>query len=185
MRLLAGFLCCCVAGCGLRVPPIPPGAADQRAQGASAGTWTAEGRCRVESGGDRVSCTLVVRATPGAVRLVLMADEGPVLLDVDGVGRVHGGRPDARLTRVATLLGQIAGHTWLPRDDQPRREGEVRRSDGPDGTRWYGGDPVLLRAVSGLGPTVFIENWRQRDQMLLPHHVRAEAMGVSIELILR
>ena len=48
------------------------------------------------------------------------------------------------------------------------------------------GDPVLLRAVSGLGPTVLIEDWRLRkDGYLVPHHVRAEAAGIRVELTLR
>lgn len=73
--------------------------------------------------------------------------------------------------------------------------GDVRRQDvrqtnstpgniGPIiATRWYGGDPVLLRRVEGGGWPLQISDYRMTPLGLMAHHIRADGpLGAEITL---
>jgi hypothetical protein len=161
-----------------RVQPLPT----------AVGAWTnADARCLVEMPTRRISCRAIIkRQADGAVRLALITDEGPLLCDVtaDQTGAtVHQTIPD--LTKAAPWLGRAAWLAW----GQPSTPGEPiwdddrLRLNQPDVTRWYGGDPLLLRRVDMGMSTVVIGDYRLLDGQLRPH--RADLMAPLMSISLR
>ena len=68
-------------------------------------------------------------------------------------------------------------------DNERTWENDRLRATAGDAVRWYGGDPILLRAIEGGGLDVLIEDWRPLGAQWLPHEARAEGpFGITIRL---
>ncbi len=176
-----------LAGCGPRVPPIPAVARQQVPRSAPNAPWVGRGRLEVVTPtGRRISCTAIVRALgTGTVRAAFLSDEGIELVEVEGgpgVATVTKAIPDLATAapHLARLIAQAYGgapvevRTW---------EGEVLVGRVGAEQRWYGGDPVLLRAVTGGGLDLVLEDWRQLGGELLAYEARAEGpLGLTIRV---
>nr|MBA3936709.1 hypothetical protein [Planctomycetota bacterium] len=136
--------------------------------------------------GRRISCTAIVRALgTGTVRAAFLSDEGIELVEVEGgpgVATVTKAIPDmvTAAPHLARLIAQAYGgapievRTW---------DGDVLVGRAGGEQRWYGGDPVLLRAVTGDGLDLVIEDWRQLGGELLAYEARAEGpFGLTIRV---
>ncbi len=188
------------SSCASRVSTIPPLARQQvAASGSPSAEWVArDGRLTLTSGwmggGRRISARVAVhRMADGRVRFGLISDEGVVLADllVDGDSvTALALRPEIEPT--VGVLAHLVRQTWAaPRDllvvEGPpaapsAMERSVRLGQWGTSTRIYGGDPVLLRTVSGGGPDLVIEDYRLEPMGLIAHAVRAEGLGYSVQI---
>ncbi len=179
-----------VAGCAARVSPIPPTARAQvPASGSPAAVeWVArDGRLTLVGGGRRISARIAVhRLADGRVRFGIITDEGVVLADlvVDGESVTAVAlRPEVEPT--VGVLAHLVRQAWVTPRDEPHLDGAVAIGQWGASRRTYGGDPVLLRTVSGGGPDLVIEDYRLEPLAptgLLAHAVRAEGLGYSVQL---
>lgn len=174
VRALALLAVLALAACARPGPPVGELAAEQAVPAPPAETWTASGRCLLEAPGLRLSGRAVVRRLADEVRLALIADEGPVAIELraaaDGV-RVLRAR-DA-LRPAAPWLGALAWQAWGAPGGAPQRDGDRWRARDGAAERWYGGDPVLLRAVAVPGAVAAVGDWRPGASW--PRALRIEA----------
>lgn len=146
--LLAGALL--AAGCARPGAPLPALAERQRPLPVAAGAWSAAGRCLLEGPGRRLEGRAeVVRGADG-LRVALHAAEGPPAIELavaaDGVVSVL--RCADGLHPAADWLGLLAWQVWGAPAGQPAPDGDRWLAEDGRARRWYGGDPLLLRAVS-------------------------------------
>jgi hypothetical protein len=136
--------------------------------------------------GKRLSGTAILRSLgDGAVRAAFLSDEGLLLADLtakDGAWTVA--RSVADMERALPHLGRLVAQAYARIDDHERTWDDDRlRAQAGDTVRWYGGDPVLLRAVEGGGLDLLLEDWRMFGTDLLPYEARAEGpFGITIRL---
>jgi hypothetical protein len=188
MRRAALILIACVAviGCTPRVPEVPQSARGQTPRAAPLTPWVGKGRLEVVAPGKRLSGTAILRSLgDGSVRAAFLSDEGVLLADLtakDGAWTVT--KNVADLERALPHLGWLVAQAYAEVDDGERTwdAGRLRAQAG-DAVRWYGGDPLLLRAITGSGFDVLVEDWRMTPTAILPHEARAEGpFGITIRL---
>lgn len=178
--------CVVIAGCSPRVPEVPASARQQTPRASAVTAWVGKGRLEVVAPGKRLSGTAILRSLgDGAVRAAFLSDEGLLLADLtakDGTWTVT--RSVADMERALPHLGRLVAQAYARVDDATRTWDDDRlRADVGDATRWYGGDPVLLRAVEGGGLDLLVEDWRMIGSDLIPHEARAEGpFGITIRL---
>ncbi|HEX3135528.1 MAG TPA: hypothetical protein VHX44_18335 [Planctomycetota bacterium] len=175
-----------VVGCSPRVPEVPASARGQTPRSAPLTPWVGKGRLEVVAPGKRLSGTAILRSLgDGAVRAAFLSDEGLLLADLtakDGAWTVA--RSVADMERALPHLGRLVAQAYARIDDHERTWDDDRlRAQAGDTVRWYGGDPVLLRAVEGGGLDLLLEDWRMFGTDLLPYEARAEGpFGITIRL---
>lgn len=174
------------AGCSPRVAEVPESARGQVPRAAPLSPWVGKGRLEVVAPGKRLSGTAILRSLgDGAVRAAFLSDEGVLLADLtakDGVWTVA--RSVADMERALPHLGRLVAQAYARIDDHERTwEDDRLKAQAGDAVRWYGGDPVLLRAVEGGGLDLLLEDWRTLGADLLPYEARAEGpFGITIRL---
>lgn len=176
-----------VAGCSPRVPEVPESARGQTPRAAPLTPWVGKGRLEVVAPGKRLSGTAILRSLgDGSVRAAFLSDEGLLLVDLtakDGTWSVT--KSVADMERALPHLGRLVAQGYASIEDTKERTWEDDRLRAPagDALRWYGGDPVLLRAVEGGGLDLLVEDWRMVGTNLIPHEARAEGpFGITIRL---
>lgn len=177
----------CLAGCSPRVPSVPESARGQTPRAAPTTPWVGKGRLEVVAPGKRLSGTAILRSLgDGSVRAAFLSDEGLLLADLtakDGTWTVT--KSVADMERALPHLGRLVAQAFARVDDAATRtwDDDRLRADAGDTIRWYGGDPVLLRAVEGGGLDMLVEDWRMVGTDLIPHEARAEGpFGITIRL---
>ncbi len=174
------------SGCGPRVAPVPDAARGQTPRAAPTTAWIGKGRLEVVAPGRRVSGTAILRSLgDGAVRAAFLSDEGLLLADLtarDGTWSVTRSIPD--LERALPHLGRLVAQAYAAvAEGEPTWDDDRLRIQTGDALRWYGGDPILLRAVEGGGLDLLVEDWRPLAIGLFPHEARAEGpFGITIRL---
>jgi len=181
------FLSACVPR---DVPPVPAASRDQQASGGGPRVaWRGEGRLEIARPGLRQSVAVWLRVTPGAqggeVRAALVGDGGVQLADLalaDGSVVVHQVVGDLR--ERAALLATVIGQAYGAFPGEARTWQDDRLRGGSAGvTRWYGGDPLLLRRVEGIDWPLVLADYRLVGGRLIAHEVRAEGpFGSEIRL---
>ena len=139
-----------------------------------------------------MSCTALVRGLgDGRARLALMSDEGLQLADLTSTAdgyETNQALDDLR--KALPALGRMLRQAYATPVEQGRRQwcdGRLAGLSGKD-TRWFGGDPVLLRAVQGDGLDIVIEDYRPLSASsgsgeLLAREVRAAGpFGITIRI---
>lgn len=180
------LVCVFIAGCSPRVPEVPASARGQTPRAAALTAWVGKGRLEVIAPGKRLSGTAILRSLgDGAVRAAFLSDEGILLADLtakDGAWTVTRNVPD--MERALPHLGRLVAQAYARVDDTTRTWDDDRlRAQAGDAVRWYGGDPILLRAVEGGGLDLLVEDWRMVGADLIPHEARAEGpFGITIRL---
>ncbi len=176
-----------IAGCSPRVPWVPEAARGQTPRAAPLTPWIGKGRLEVVAPGKRLSGTAILRSLgDGSVRAAFLSDEGLLLADLtarDGTWTVT--KSVADMERALPHLGRLVAQAYARVDDNATRtwDDDRLRADAGDAIRWYGGDPVLLRAIEGGGLDVLLEDWRMAGGDLIPHEARAEGpFGITIRL---
>ena len=176
-----------IAGCSPRVPEVPASARGQTPRAAALTAWVGKGRLEVVAPGKRLSGTAILRSLgDGAVRAAFLSDEGILLADLtakDGAWTIT--RSVADMERALPHLGRLVAQAYARVDDAGSRtwDDDRLRAEAGDAIRWYGGDPVLLRAVEGGGLDLLVEDWRMIGTDLIPHEARAEGpFGITIRL---
>jgi hypothetical protein len=175
-----------LSACSPRVPEVPAAARGQTPRAAPITPWIAKGRLEVVAPGKRLSGTAIVRSLgDGAVRAAFLSDEGILLTDLtakNGSWTVTRSIPD--MERALPHLGRLIAQAYAQVADNERTwENDRLRATAGDAVRWYGGDPILLRAIEGGGLDVLIEDWRPLGAQWLPHEARAEGpFGITIRL---
>lgn len=183
LPLMAAVL---LGGCSPRVPEVPAAARVQIPQASALTPWVGKGRLEVVAPGKRLSGTAIVRSLgDGSVRAAFLSDEGVLLADLtakDGTWTVAKSIND--MERALPHLGRLVAQGYARVADAERTWDDDRlRAQAGDTIRWYGGDPILLRAVEGDGLDLLLEDWRVTTAGLLPHEARAEGpFGITIRL---
>ena len=178
--------CVLIVGCSPRVPEVPASARHQTPRASALSAWVGKGRVEVVAPGKRLSGTAILRSLgDGAVRAAFLSDEGLLLADLtakDGTWTVSKSVTD--MDRALPHLGRLVAQAYARIDDATRTWDDDRlRAEVSDTIRWYGGDPVLLRAVEGGGLDLLVEDWRMIGTDLIPHEARAEGpFGITIRL---
>jgi hypothetical protein len=136
-----------------------------------------------------MSGSVIVRGLgDGSVRAAFLSDEGLLLVDFtarDGSYSPHKVIKD--MEQALPHLGRLVAHAYGTVNETERiwEDGRLLATH-KDTVRWYGGDPVLLRAVTGDGLDVLVEDYRLLGYELLAHEVRAEGpFGITIRLRLQ
>lgn len=175
-----------IAGCSPRVAGVPQAARGQTPQAAALTPWVGKGRLEVVAPGKRLSGTAILRSLgDGSVRAAFLSDEGVLLADLtakDGTWTVAKHITD--MERALPHLGRLVAQGYAHVADAERTWDDDRlRAQTGDTVRWYGGDPILLRAVEGDGLNLLLEDWRVTAAGFLPHEARAEGpFGITIRL---
>lgn len=178
-----------VSGCGVRVPVVPEIAREQTPRAAPIQAWVGKGRLEVVAPGKRLSGSVIIRGLgDGAVRAAFLSDEGLLLADFtaqNGNYTVHKVITD--MEQALPHLGRIVAHAYGTITESERTWDDGRlRAKFDNIIRWYGGDPILLRAITGDGLDVVIEDYRFLGNELLAHEARAEGpFGITIRLRLQ
>jgi hypothetical protein len=185
MRHLLAASLVVVSGCGLRVPEIPQAARAQTPRSAPTGAWVGEGRMELAVPGKRISCSAYVRGLEdGTARLVLVSDEGLQLLDIRSTAEsyeVTQALEDVK--KALPHLGRMLRLAFAHPPERTRWDDDRIAAESGGSTRWYGGDPVLLRAVEGDGMDIAIEDYQPFGDQLLAHEARATApFGVTMRV---
>lgn len=175
-----------LAGCAGNLPRAGLASAQPPAGGSPAVAWRdVQGRLVVDAPLHRFSCRLVVeRDGAGTVRLVALADEGPVLFDVacDHAGVVRHAAQEG-MASAAEALAWLAWQAWGPQDARGGRwsDGLWLVADG-EAVRTYGGDPLLLRGVDGPGPDLDVGDYRPWQDGLLAFQSVATGTGYALSI---
>ena len=178
------LLCSCAA----TVPVVPPGARGQQPRGGGPDcAWIARsGRIDVVTGSQRISAKAQVKRQPdGRIRLGIISDDGELLADlIAQAGSIEKIRVEPILEAVAPALGHALAQTWAaPSDKAQWVDGWIVGRLGTT-ERFYGGDPLVLRRVSGAGTELTIEDYRWEAFGLLAHEVRGQGSFGSFRLAL-
>lgn len=177
-----------LGGCAATVPVVPPGARGQQPRGGGPDcAWIARaGRIEVVTGSQRISAKAQVKRQPdGRIRLGIISDDGELLADlIAQAGSIERIQVEPVLEAVAPALGHALAQTWAaPRDQAQWVDGWIVGRAG-DSERYYGGDPLVLRRVSGAGAELTIEDYRWEAFGLLAHEVRGQGAFGSFRLSL-
>jgi hypothetical protein len=183
LLLLAG-------GCSPRVDAVPESARGQIPRGAPNAAWQGKGRLEVVMPtGSRISCTAIVRGMgDGSARAVFLSDEGVTLADLTamaGTYTVIQSIPalDDALPHLGRLFAQA--FTAAPTEVRSWSDDRLIAQSGED-QRWYGGDPLLLRCVTGHHFDIYLEDYRQLGGELLAWEVRGEGpLGLTLRIRLQ
>lgn len=174
-----------LAGCAT-VAPAGLARSQRPADGSPACAWQdGQARVVVEAPHRRLSCRAAVRRNAvGTLRLALLADEGPLLIDVEMVdGRARVLHAATGLDEVAPRIGAAAWQVWGGTLSQAGAwYGEVLQVEDGRRIRRYGGDPLLLRRSDGPDGAVEVGDYRPWCGALLAHVVRLSGTGYSIEI---
>jgi hypothetical protein len=188
---LLGIALLLAAGCGPSIPDIPQAARSQTPRAAPHAAWFGQGRLELVVPGKRISCTALVRGFgDGRARLALMEDVSGMQL-ADLTSTADGYEVTQAMDEVKKALpqlGRLVRHAWgLPAEPPERMEwhdATLAAHSGGD-TRWYGGDPVLLRAIEGDGLDISIEDYHPlgATSELIAHEARAKGpLGITIRI---
>jgi hypothetical protein len=175
-----------LGACGPRVAPVPEAARGQVPRAAPGAAWQGRGRLELVFPGKRISCGAIVRGLgDGSARVAFLSDEGLLLADLSlkpGAWEVITAIPD--LKDALPHLGRLAAQAYAAAPMEERRwEADAIAASAGDQVRWYGGDPVLLRAVTGGGLDLLLEDWRLLGPDLVPCEVRGEGpFGITIRI---
>jgi hypothetical protein len=183
LLLLAG-------GCSPRVDAVPESAHAQIPRGAPNAAWQGRGRLEVVMPtGSRISCTAIVRGMgDGSARAVFLSDEGIILADLtaaEGTYAVIQSIPalDDALPHIGRLFAQAFAAP--PSEVRSWSDDRLIAQSGED-QRWYGGDPLLLRCVTGHHFDIYLEDYRQLGGELLAWEVRGEGpLGLTLRIRLQ
>lgn len=185
-RLLLLTALALLTACGPRVAPVPEAARGQIPRTAPTAPWQGRGRLELVAPGKRISCGTIVRGLgDGSARIVFLSDEGLLLADLSlkpGAWEVITAIPD--LKDALPHLGRLAAQAFAaaPMEERQWQDDTIAAKAG-DQVRWYGGDPVLLRAVTGGGLDLLLEDWRMLGTDLVPCEVRGEGpFGITIRI---
>jgi len=182
---MGGMACLLLGGCAQSVPDVPAGARAQPPLHAPRAPWFAQGRLELSYPGHFMSVTALVRhLADGHVRLVLISDEGLELLDLtsgEKQEQVTMALPELKraLTPLARLVHQAYG---APVESAAQWEGGHLVISAGAERRLYGGDPILLRAVSGAGLDLTLSDYRLLGCELVPLVVTGDAPFITITL---
>lgn len=186
--LVVSVVVALLASCGASVPPAGMAREQPPQAGSPPVAWrSTQGRCLVSTPFSRLSCRLLVKhGAAGALRLTMLADEGPLLLDAEQVGdvvTVHSGHPDL-LPRAGMLIG-LAVAAWgdLP-SATPEWSSDHWLVRGSTRTVHLGGDPLLPRVVDAGGLAFAVGDYRWTAAGLLAHRASLTAPGVEVTLTL-
>jgi hypothetical protein len=180
------FFCVFLIACAPRVPPIPDSAREQIPWTTPQTPWMGKGRLEIVTPGKRISGSALIRGLGnGDMRAAFLSDEGLLLCDVsthDGHYTVHKSIPD--IERALPQLGKLIALSYGSlTNTETSWDGAILIHERAPIKRWYGGDPILLRAVTGDGLDIMIENYRPFAGAYLPHEIRAEGpFGITIRL---
>jgi hypothetical protein len=177
-----------LSSCAATIPVVPPGARGQQPRGGGPDcAWIARaGRLDVIAGSQRISAKAQVkRQADGQIRLGIISDDGELLADlIAQAGTIERVQLQPVLEPFATALGHALAQTWAaPRDKAQWVDGWIVGRTG-DSERYYGGDPLVLRRVSGEGTELTIEDYRWETFGLLAHEVRGQGPFGSFRLSL-
>jgi hypothetical protein len=183
LLLLAG-------GCSPRVDAVPESARAQIPRGAPNAAWQGKGRLEaVMPTGSRISCTAILRGMgDGSARAVFLSDEGITLADITaaaGTYTVIQAIPalDDALPHLGRLFAQA--FSAAPSEVRSWSDDRLIAQAGED-QRWYGGDPLLLRCVTGHHFDIYLEDYRQLGGELLAWEVRGEGpFGLTLRIRLQ
>jgi hypothetical protein len=180
-----------LGGCAPRVPEVPEIARGQTPRGAPLAPWQGKGRLEVvvPITGARISCTAILRGMgDGSARAVFLSDEGLILADLtaaDGTFTVT--QSIAALSDALPHLGRMVAQAFAapPAEMRTWEDGRLIAQVGDD-QRWYGGDPLLLRCITGHGFDIYLEDYRQLGGELLAWEVRGEGpLGITLRIRLQ
>jgi hypothetical protein len=118
------------------------------------------------------------------MRLVALADEGPVLFDVacDGAGVVYTQTVEGMAT-AAEIAANVAWQAWGPQAAQVGFwKDDVWLTQDGGAERTYGGDPLLLRTVRGAGPDMEVGDYRRWQSGLLAYQAVAAGAGYTVRI---
>ena len=135
----------------------------------------------------RISCRAILhRNAECSIRLVLLADEGPLLLDIERNGSgIHLHQSVEGLHDSAASIGEIVWQVWGNEQSCPGSwEDGVWVVDGDTTRRVFGGDPLLLRRIERQQPSVDVGDYRIWEGSLLAYQARASGPGFSVTVIL-
>lgn len=135
----------------------------------------------------RISCRAIVqRGADSSVRVVLLADEGLLLLDLgrDASG-IHLYQSIDGLRDSAAFIGEVVWQSWGNQHSSPGHwDDGIWVVDRETTRRWFGGDPLLLRRIKGQLPSVEVGDYRTWEGSLLAYQVRASGPGFSVTICL-
>jgi hypothetical protein len=182
--LVQVLLCSCAA----TIPVVPPGARGQQPAGGGPDcAWIARaGRIEVVTGSQRINAKAQVKRQPdGRIRLGIISDDGELLADlIAQAGKIERIQLQPVLEPMAAALGHALAQTWAaPGDKAQWVDGWIVGRSGSS-ERYYGGDPLVLRRVSGDGTELSVEDYRWESFGLLAHEVRGQGTFGSFRLSL-
>ena len=175
-----------LTACGSRVAPVPESARGQTPRSAPMAPWQGRGRLELVVPGKRISCGAIVRGLGnGNARVAFISDEGLLLADLSltpGAWETITAIPDMK--DALPHLGRLAAQAFAGAPLEERHwKDDIIAAQAADQVRWYGGDPVLLRAVTGGGLALLLEDWRMLGTELVPCEVRGEGpFGITIRI---
>ena len=192
-RALAGAALIAVlcGGCTPRVDEVPESARGQTPRSAPNAPWQAKGRLEVNVPitGMRISCTVILRGMgDGSTRAVFLSDEGITLADITAAaGTYPVTKSLPAFSEALPRLGRLVAQAYAAPTTEVRSWDDGRLVALADGeSRWYGGDPLLLRLVRGQGFDIYLEDYRQLGGELLPWEVRGEGpLGITVRIRLQ
>ncbi len=151
----------------------------------SSAWYSDDGRCLIESPLRRLSCRAIIRRDLGGqVRLALLADEGPLVLDLLVTDTdVVAIQAFPELKPHLSALGHLVRHVWGldPGPTVDRSRGTEQRAGA---VRLYAGDPLLLRSVTGGGPSLAVGDYRWTSTGNLAHYGTIFFPGGGVTLTL-
>jgi hypothetical protein len=184
LLLLAG-------GCSPRVDAVPESARGQIPRSAPNAPWQGKGRLEVAMpvAGLRISCTAIVRGMgDGSARAVFLSDEGITLADITAAAGAYSViQSIPALDNALPHLGRMFAQAFAAPPSEVRSWVDDRLiAIAGDDERWYGGDPLLLRCVTGHQFDVYLEDYRQLGGELLAWEVRGEGpLGLTLRIRLQ
>lgn len=176
-----------LTGCVPRVASMPALLQSQATLPPALPALFAQGRLRLTAPGKALSCTALVRVLPhGAVRVVLLSDEGLELLDLtSGAEGITVTQQVPGVARLVPILGRMVGQAYgrAPPARLVRDHGRLLQRT-PAGTRIYGGDPLALRGVVGGGFGLAMSDFVPLGGALVPLAVTATAPADVVRVTL-
>ena len=173
LLLLAG-------GCSPRVDAVPASAQGQIPRGAPNAAWQGRGRLEVVMPtGSRISCTAIVRG---------LSDEGITLADLTAAAGTYSViQSIPALDDALPHIGRLFAQAFAAPPSEVRSWSDDRLiAQAGEDQRWYGGDPLLLRCVTGHHFDIYLEDYRQLGGELLAWEVRGEGpLGLTMRIRLQ